>query len=105
MDVYSLLRFLRVKPYAQDFQRFYKEVISNKRDETKKPTQCLQAILRGVLLRRRKDTILDGQRLVELRDKKITFEELQFSSEELAVYEDIEATAQEKVADYIKAGV
>jgi hypothetical protein len=46
----------------------------------------LQAIFATSLLRRKKDSMLDGKRLIELPDKTVDLLKLKFSGEERAVY-------------------
>jgi len=50
----------------------------------------LQAIFRVCLLRRRKDSKLDGQRLIELPDKTYHLDELTFCEEEQRIYNMIQ---------------
>ena len=46
----------------------------------------LQAILTSFLLRRTKDSLLDGKRLIELPEKTISLVKLEFSDEESEIY-------------------
>jgi len=47
----------------------------------------LQAIFTLVMLRRKKDSMLDGKRLVELPTKHVEIEKLEFSQEEREIYQ------------------
>jgi SNF2 family DNA or RNA helicase len=49
-------------------------------------TNKLQAIFATILLRRKKDSMLDGKRLIELPDKAVDLLRLDFSEEERAIY-------------------
>jgi len=49
-------------------------------------TNKLQAIFATTLLRRKKDSMLDGKRLIELPDKTVELLKLEFSQEERAIY-------------------
>jgi hypothetical protein len=49
-------------------------------------TNKLQAIFATTLLRRKKDSMLDGKRLIELPDKTVALVKLEFSEEERAIY-------------------
>lgn len=82
----------------------------------------LQAIMATFLLRRKKDTELDGRRLIELPEKKIDLIKLEFSEEEREVYKmvgvvasmvfsksesdylQVEARSQAKFNRYLRAG-
>lgn len=46
----------------------------------------LQAIITTFLLRRMKDSLLDGKRLIELPDKTVSLVKLEFSAEEREIY-------------------
>lgn len=50
-------------------------------------TNKLQTIFKLVLLRRKKDSQLDGKRLIELPDKTVTLQKLEFTEEERAIYQ------------------
>lgn len=49
-------------------------------------TNKLQAIFATTLLRRKKDSMLDGKRLIELPEKTVDLLKLEFSGEERAIY-------------------
>lgn len=51
----------------------------------------LQAIMTTFLLRRKKDTELDGRRLIGLPEKKIDLIKLEFSAEEREIYKMVGA--------------
>lgn len=46
----------------------------------------LQAVITTFLLRRMKNSLLDGKRLIELPDKTISLVKLEFSAEEREIY-------------------
>lgn len=56
----------------------------------------LQAVFKTILLRRKKDTELDGKRLIELPEKTVTLEALEFNEEEREYYTMVETRAQDK---------
>lgn len=49
----------------------------------------LQKILDTCLLRRKKNTMLDGKRLVELPSKQVILHKLQFTEEEREIYQAV----------------
>lgn len=46
----------------------------------------LQAIFKTTLLRRKKDSELDGKKLIELPPKEVTIRKLEFTPEEREIY-------------------
>ncbi|KAG6879839.1 hypothetical protein C0992_010797 [Termitomyces sp. T32_za158] len=64
----------------------------------------LQTIITTFLLRRMKDTTMDGKRLIELPERKVSLVRLQFSKEERDVYKMVEAGAQANFNRFLKAG-
>ncbi|KAF8340920.1 SNF2 family N-terminal domain-containing protein [Amanita rubescens] len=102
-DVYPYLRFIRVSPW-HDFKEFQQHI---GRIEKKRPTlavQRLQAIITTFLLRRMKDSKLDGKRLIELPEKNVGMVQLEFSPEERDVYRMVEIRSQAKFNKYLRAG-
>ena len=67
-------------------------------------TKRLQAILQTCILRRRKDTELDGRRLVELPPKEVVLTKLEFSQDERDIYKAVETQSQIKFNKYLRAG-
>ncbi|GAA5965007.1 hypothetical protein JCM8115_005679 [Rhodotorula mucilaginosa] len=102
-DLYPLFRFLQLKPWY-DWTRYRAHVCAyeNKRPEV--AGRKAQAILRSCMLRRKKDSKLDGKELITLPPKTITMHELEFSPEEREIYEMIETRAQQKFNKFLKAG-
>ncbi|KAF8067663.1 SNF2 family N-terminal domain-containing protein [Lyophyllum atratum] len=103
VDIYGYVRFLKVRPWY-DFKEFQHHIGAL---EKKRPTLAvsrLQTVIATFLLRRMKDSKLDGKRLIELPEKTVSLVKLQFSDEERAVYEMVEAGAQANFNRYLKAG-
>jgi len=87
-DLYSLFRFLRYDPY--DNINTFKSLISNPiASGDPLAFKRLQAVLNGVLLRRTKDSKIDGVPIVELPDKKHKAIQVEFSPEERAFYDSL----------------
>lgn len=73
--------------------------------QTQRPTLAsrrAQAALRGVMLRRNKDTEVDGKRILNLPPKTTNMEPLHFEAEERAIYAAIEQRARVRVNKFIK---
>ncbi|KAF8804469.1 hypothetical protein BYT27DRAFT_7243611 [Phlegmacium glaucopus] len=102
-DVYGYLRFLKVRPWY-DWAEFHPHVGLLEKKNPGLAVARLQAIMATFLLRRKKDTELDGRRLIELPEKKIDLIKLEFSEEEREIYKMVEARSQAKFNRYLRAG-
>ncbi|KAF8647982.1 hypothetical protein AX16_006412, partial [Volvariella volvacea WC 439] len=103
VDMYGYIRFLQVRPFY-DFKEFQNHI---GRLEKKKPDLAvfrLQAVITTFVLRRMKDSMLDGKRLIELPPKTIDLVKLEFSDEEREVYDMVEARSQARFNRYLRAG-
>ncbi|KAJ7896937.1 SNF2 family N-terminal domain-containing protein [Mycena leptocephala] len=93
-DFYAFFLFLRI-PYWHDLSSF-KRSIANL--EAKNPTLAvkkIQEILSFVMLRRLKSTIIDGEPLLQLPEKKVVLTRLEFSQEERQIYDMLEFCARD----------
>ncbi|KAK1219704.1 hypothetical protein PQX77_017565 [Marasmius sp. AFHP31] len=102
-DTYGYIRFLRIRPFY-DWNEFNEQVA---RPEKKNPALAvlrLQKIFDTFLLRRKKDTMLDGKRLIELPPRNVHLNKLEFSEEEKEVYEMVERKSQAIFNRYMRAG-
>ncbi|XP_072991541.1 helicase-like transcription factor CHR28 isoform X3 [Typha latifolia] len=102
-DLYSYFRFLKYDPYAvySSFCASIKYPISRNATIGYKK---LQAVLRTVLLRRTKDTLIDGEPIINLPPKSICLEKVEFSTEERAFYMKLEAHSRQQFKEYAAAG-
>ncbi|KAL6845449.1 hypothetical protein ACP4OV_024944 [Aristida adscensionis] len=102
-DLYSYFRFLRYDPYAvyKQFCTLIKLPIS------RNPTngyRKLQVVLKTVMLRRTKATMLDGKPIISLPPKTVSLKTVDFTSEERAFYNTLEAESREQFKEYAAAG-
>jgi len=102
-DIYSLLRFLRVKPW-QDWGRWRNAVESIEKKHPEKASKKVQAILKLVLLRRNKDSELNGKRLLNLKPMYVHEEPVILSEDERNIYAYIEGKSQQQLSKYIREG-
>ncbi|RDB16047.1 putative ATP-dependent helicase C23E6.02 [Hypsizygus marmoreus] len=103
VDVYGYLRFLKIRPWY-DFTEFQSHIgVLEKRNPTLAVSR-LQTVITTFLLRRMKDSMLDGKRLIELPDKTVSLIKLEFSEEEREVYQMMEARTQANFNRYLRAG-
>ncbi|KAL6614383.1 hypothetical protein ACP70R_036653 [Stipagrostis hirtigluma subsp. patula] len=102
-DLYSYFRFLRYDPYAvyKQFCTMIKLPISrNPTNGYKK----LQVVLKTVMLRRTKATMLDGKPIISLPPKTVSLKTVDFTNEERAFYNTLEAESREQFKEYAAAG-
>ncbi|KAG8849716.1 hypothetical protein FRB96_000656 [Tulasnella sp. 330] len=91
VDAYGLLRFLRIRPWL----------------ERKNPTlmtRRLQSIFKVCLLRRKKDSMLDGKKLIELPLKTSYLQQMEFSLEEGEIYNFLQARSRAIFNKYLRQG-
>ncbi|GAA6022649.1 hypothetical protein JCM8202_005034 [Rhodotorula sphaerocarpa] len=102
-DLFPLFRFLRIKTW-HDWTRYREQVCLYEAKNPNMAGRKAQVILRGCMLRRKKDSQLDGKELVTLPKKTVDMHELEFSPEEREIYEMLETRAQQKFNKFLKAG-
>ncbi|AEE28683.1 SNF2 domain-containing protein / helicase domain-containing protein / zinc finger protein-like protein [Arabidopsis thaliana] len=102
-DLYSYFRFLKYDPYSsyQTFCETIKNPISSYPGEGYK---TLQAILKKVMLRRTKDTLLDGKPVISLPPKSIELRRVDFTKEERDFYSKLECDSRDQFKEYAEAG-
>ncbi|KAL6235897.1 hypothetical protein BDW75DRAFT_127428 [Aspergillus navahoensis] len=106
-ELHSLLKFLRNRPYA-NLDRFKKDFsvplkTSNKHLQEKAMTQ-LRVLLKAVLLRRTKDSKIDGKPILDLPRRFSEKVHAVFSEDELELYKALEAKTQLQFNKYLEAG-
>lgn len=105
LELYSLLRFLRIKPYDEE-GRFNREIGNpiqkglNRSPAMKK----LQALLKAILLRRTKNSKIDGHPILQLPPKDIEIENIVMDGDETEFYKALEQGAQAQMNKYINQG-
>ncbi|TDL15102.1 hypothetical protein BD410DRAFT_796684 [Rickenella mellea] len=102
-DIYGFLRFCHFEPW-NDWQVFNKQVAKLQKKDPAKAGRKAQTILKRHLLRRTKDTKLDGKPILQLGPKTIDMIELDFTPEEREIYKGIEEKQKQKISKFIKAG-
>ncbi|XP_078445931.1 helicase-like transcription factor CHR28 isoform X2 [Wolffia australiana] len=102
-DLYSYFRFLRYDPYAV-YGSFCSSI---KNPITSNPSagyQKLQAILRTIMLRRTKGTLIDGEPIINLPPRIINLKKIYFTTEERTFYSNLEADSRQKFKAMAAAG-
>ncbi|KAK0540656.1 hypothetical protein OC835_000569 [Tilletia horrida] len=111
-ELWSLIHFLRIKPF-DDYGHF-KEKIGEPLDPKKKHVhqmavnwamKRLHVVLQAILLRRTKETMHEGKKLIELPPKHISLIESDFDDPmERRVYDLLETRIRDKVQEAEEAG-
>ncbi|GLT82998.1 hypothetical protein SLE2022_013120 [Rubroshorea leprosula] len=102
-DLYSYFRFLRYDTLSayKSFQAAIKSPI------TKNPARGylkLQTILKTIMLRRTKGTILDGEPIITLPPKVVELRKVDFTEEERDFYSRLEIASRAQFKEYAAAG-
>lgn len=102
-DIYGLLRFGRFRPW-NDWNDFNEHVARVQSDDAPLAGSRAQAILKPILLRRTKNSTLEGEPLLKLPPKEIEIVKLQFSHDEREIYDNFEHSTKLQLNKFIKAG-
>ena len=106
-ELHSLIEFLRIKPYHearrfnQDFTLPLKRRHQYGRDQAMRK---LQALLKALLLRRTKQSEIDGKPIIQLPPRTTEVQHAVFDDEQLAFYTALESRTQLQFNRYLKAG-
>lgn len=102
-ELFSYFRFLKHEPYSK-YKSFFEAIkIPILRDMSRGYAK-LQLILRSIMLRRTKGTLIDGQPIISLPPKDIKLNKVEFSAEERAFYSKLEAASRSQFKAYAAAG-
>ncbi|CAG8606777.1 1100_t:CDS:10 [Paraglomus brasilianum] len=103
-ELYSLFRFLRIEPLNNydTFKKTIMQPIQYGRIGTS--FKRLQIILKAVMLRRTKNTFIDGKPLLTLPERNVENIVVQFSPEERDFYQSLANRTQLTLNRYVKEG-
>ncbi|KAL7416498.1 SNF2 family N-terminal domain-containing protein [Mrakia frigida] len=102
-DLYGLFRFLRT-PKFEDWTQFRDHISQPAKRNGDIAAKRVQVILKGTLLRRNKESQIDGKPLLNLGPKDILLEKLQFTDDERETYTSVETRARVRFNKFLKAG-
>ncbi|KAL2323933.1 hypothetical protein Fmac_022991 [Flemingia macrophylla] len=102
-DLYSYFRFLKYDPYAV-YKSFYNTIKVPIHKCPEQGYKKLQAVLRAIMLRRTKGTLLDGKPIITLPPKTTRLSKVDFSIEERAFYTKLESDSRHQFKAYAAAG-
>ncbi|KAK3335422.1 SNF2 family N-terminal domain-containing protein [Cercophora scortea] len=108
-ELFPLIRFLRIKPYCdiKQFTKSFKSLTPKSKSIASQRThemRQLQAVLKAIMLRRMKNSTLDGKPILTLPAKTEVSEHVVFSPDEASFYNDLEARSQVQLNKYLRAG-
>ncbi|KAL2315456.1 ATP-dependent DNA helicase [Schizosaccharomyces pombe] len=104
-EFYSLIKFLRIKPYS-DWSSFSKDftIPLSSNINTSAPMKRFRGLLKAVLLRRTKNTKIDGKPILTLPPKTAVKSETDLSSSEMEFYNTLQSGAQIQMRKYLQEG-
>ena len=106
-ELYSLVHFLRIKPYCDEktFRRDFTNPLKGHSEGLKqKAMRQLQALLKAILLRRTKKSEIDGKPILNLPERTTEPQHAVFSEDEHAFYQALQTRTQLQFNKFLKAG-
>lgn len=94
-ELYPLIRFLGIKPY-NDWQKFNHQIITSIKHRNAGGTRKVHALLSAILLRRTKDSEIDGKPILTLPEKHIIEEKVEMDEKEKEFYQNLETQSAKK---------
>ncbi|KAJ8605416.1 hypothetical protein MRB53_041457 [Persea americana] len=104
-ELHSLIKFLRIRPY-NDWNRFRSEFSQPLRREhgREQAMAKLQALLKAILLRRHKKTLVNGKPILVLPERVVERTDTVFTDEEKDFYKALETQSRTTFNKYVRAG-
>ncbi|KAK4162003.1 ATP-dependent helicase ULS1 [Cladorrhinum sp. PSN259] len=108
-ELFPLIRFLRIKPYCEvkEFQRAFKNLSARNGATDFSRNQAmtqLRVTLKAIMLRRMKNSEIDGKPIISLPPKTENSEMVVFSDDEKQFYNDLETRSQVIFNKYLRTG-
>ncbi|KJZ72565.1 hypothetical protein HIM_08089 [Hirsutella minnesotensis 3608] len=103
-ELFSLVRFLRIKPYCDwgNFRQAFGVFIGKTGDPKSVAMSRLRALLKAIMLRRKKDSKLDGKPILNLPPKTESIVYATLSDDEMAFYKQLEERSQVLFSKYLR---
>ncbi|PCH37549.1 hypothetical protein WOLCODRAFT_92425 [Wolfiporia cocos MD-104 SS10] len=103
-ELFSLIKFLNVRP-LNDWSTFNEQIAKPvKAGKTVRAMKRLHVVLGAIMLRRTKDTLVNGRPILELPDRIVKIVDCKFDSSELAFYESVNTRVQESLEKLQRQG-
>ncbi|KAL9104529.1 MAG: hypothetical protein Q9163_000560 [Psora crenata] len=106
-ELYSLIKFLRISPWmdSQKFSSNFTRPLKRHSGSAKKQAmEKLQVLLKAILLRRTKKSMIDGKPILELPPRTTEAQHAKFSEDETEFYQALQTQTQLQFNKYLKAG-
>ena len=103
-ELFSLLKFLRIRP-LNVWETFNEQINKPvKSGRSVRAMKRLQVVLKAIMLRRRKDTILNGKPLIKLPPRIVNINTCMFDSDEREFSEAIQSKVELTLNKFMKNG-
>ncbi|KAI8048175.1 SNF2 family N-terminal domain-containing protein [Syncephalis plumigaleata] len=102
-ELYSLLRFLQ-HPMFPDRPSFQAKITATLASDYETTMKRLQVILKAILLRRTKNSTINGKPLLTLPERYVEPVEVEFSAHERRIYDALELKMSQNFNDIFKTG-
>ncbi|TRM63219.1 SNF2 family N-terminal domain-containing protein [Schizophyllum amplum] len=102
-DIYGIIRFGHFRPW-NDYPSFNNHIIKVQNEDAPLAGERAQAVLKPLIMRRTKDSQLEGQPILRLPKKDIELVKLDFTPDERQIYDDIEGQTHVRINKYIAQG-
>ncbi|KAK7612176.1 SNF2 family N-terminal domain-containing protein [Phyllosticta paracitricarpa] len=102
-ELYPMLRFLKIPSY-QDWSVFKNDIRTPLESDRERGIQKLRTLLKATLLRRTKDSIVDGGPILRLPPKTISVDTVDFDEDQREFYKAIEHRTQLRFNKYLREG-
>lgn len=108
-ELYPLIRFLKIRPYNElkKFSKHFKGLTAKRytsQVEKERSMQQLRIVLKAIMLRRMKDSKIDGKPILQLPPKTEVIQNCVFSEDEQKFYKELETKSQVTFNKYLRAG-
>ncbi|KAI5464047.1 SNF2 family N-terminal domain-containing protein [Mariannaea sp. PMI_226] len=105
-ELYSLLNFLQIKPYCkwEEFRQAFGVLFGRNGDPKSMAMNRLRALLKAIMLRRKKNSKLDGKPILKLPEKTEEVVYAELSPDERDFYTQLEKKSQVMFSKYLREG-
>ena len=106
-ELYSLVKFLRISPWmdSHKFSSNFSRPLKGHSDTAKRQAmEKLQVLLKAILLRRTKKSVIDGKPILDLPPRTTEAKHAAFSEDESAVYQALQTQTQLQFNKYLRSG-
>ncbi|PNY27197.1 ATP-dependent helicase, partial [Tolypocladium capitatum] len=106
LELFSLVHFLRIKPYCvwENFRQAFGVLFGRRGDPKSVAMSRLRALLKAIMLRRKKDSKLDGKPILKLPLKTEEIVHAELSPDERGFYKQLEERSQVEFSKYLREG-